>query len=120
MERFYVDGQPYAQRALGGLTFAPQRLSLGAHAWAAGDYFRASWTRCASGHLPVQTTQIAAGYDRALGAEQPGLVVSYSFDDGAGQWAANLTAYNHDARLGTSNVVDPADPAWVPSTAPLH
>ena len=119
-EHFYVNGAPVAQRDISGLTLTAQRLTLGACAWATGERFSGTMDEVRVWTYARSATQIDAGYDRVLGAEQPGLVVSYSLDDGPGQWAANLTAYNHDAMLGTSNVVDPADPAWVPSTAPVH
>lgn len=63
-------------------------------------------------------TEIANSMFASLAGNEAGLVAYYTFDEGSGQVAGDLTANNNDGRLGISVGADGSDPAWVVSDRP--
>ncbi len=57
-------------------------------------------------------------YRQLTGAEA-GLVGIWNLDDGAGDYASDLTPTANHGRLGVAIGMDSADPTWVDSTAPI-
>jgi len=51
--------------------------------------------------------------DKALTGNEPGLVACWTFEEGSGQIAYDISPNVNHARLGSSVGVDDADPAWV-------
>lgn len=78
------------------------------------------------------TVDEVAIYNRALSAEEiwvsmhtklngsePNLVAYWSFDEGEGQTAGDLSPYANDGTLGSTDGEDDSDPEWVKSYAPV-
>ncbi|MDZ7344745.1 MAG: DNRLRE domain-containing protein, partial [candidate division KSB1 bacterium] len=57
--------------------------------------------------------------NRPLQGNEPGLIGYWRFDEGAGQFAADLSGNNNAIQLGATNAGEASDPAWVLSDAPL-
>lgn len=63
--------------------------------------------------------EISATMNRPLTGHETGLVGYWKFDEGEGQ-TANEFVYGHfDGVFGTNDEIEPADPRWTPSEAPL-
>ena len=71
-------------------------------------------------------------YDRALSAEEIGVIMHtgpdedelnlvgyWSFDEGEGQVAHDMSGSGNDGQLGSSPDIDDSDPNWVDSDAPV-
>jgi hypothetical protein len=89
--------------------------------------FAGAWTGTFLGTLDeiriwnvVRTQQeILASAFAPLQGNEPGLVAYWPFNEGAGQFTADLTANGQVARLGSSDVADANDPLWVESDSPI-
>jgi hypothetical protein len=56
--------------------------------------------------------EILADMNQTLVGSEPGLVGYWSFEEGAGDQALDLTANHNDGSLGASSDPDAADPVW--------
>jgi len=56
--------------------------------------------------------------DKALTGDEPGLLACWTFDEGAGQIAHDISSHANHARLGSSVVPDDADPTWLDLQTP--
>ncbi|MCB2221517.1 MAG: LamG domain-containing protein [Bacteroidetes bacterium] len=50
---------------------------------------------------------------------EPNLVAYYGFDEGSGQTTEDLSQYANTGVLGGTTNIEPSDPAWAASTAPI-
>jgi len=56
--------------------------------------------------------------DKALTGDEPGLVACWTFEEGSGQIARDISPHANHARLGRSVSPDDADPTWLDLQAP--
>ena len=62
--------------------------------------------------------QINSNFWHPLTGAESGLVASWTFDEGTGQIAHDLSGNGYDAPLGTSTDVEGSDPVWIQSDIP--
>ncbi len=64
-------------------------------------------------------SEIAGAMNARLTGSEAGFVGYWTFDEGAGDVAADATGNGHDGRLGSAVGADANDPQWTMDAAPI-
>ncbi|NOX48846.1 MAG: T9SS type A sorting domain-containing protein [Chlorobi bacterium] len=118
----YVDGvlaasMPWVNPADG----STNNTLIGAYYGAEPHFFDGSLDEVRIWDVSLTQAQIRENMYKELDnpALEANLVAYYSFNEGSGQTSADLSSNSNTAVLGGTVAIEPSDPIWVTSTAPI-
>lgn len=115
----YIDGVLNATRPWPGqinLSTSPVLIGSGHF----GQYWGGLIDEVRIWNIARTQAQIQAAMNSRLVGDEPGLMGYWPFDEGGGQVAGDASGNGNNGQLGNSSGIDPADPLWVASGAPVQ
>ncbi len=118
--RLYINGQ--LVKELAGVSFAPSTwMTAGAITFGNGNqsFFSGDIDELRIWNFARSVKEIQGTMQRPLAGDETGLIGYWNLNDGSGQSVQGGNLESVTGTLGTNNSIQPTDPIWVQSGAPL-